>query len=250
MNVHQPLLFERLLYTLYQLENINFDKNSLSNIPKYLFNNNLNLKRISLAENRLSELTFKFDQLTQLENLNIRGNNIRTIEPKATLQFESLFYQHINITWMPIININKNTLYCSNCRDIAFIQWLQKHRNHFADRNQVICFNENVTSENPFHKALSPCVKRVPDNKDATNKILVVVVLVISPSLLICSAFTFRHYLKQRKKKRTKTDFAKTSNKSDNMNFEYFVFLSFSSEDALFIDSNVVPPLTRNLRKR
>ena len=84
----------------------------------------------------------------------------------------------------------------------------------------------------------------VVETHDASVYKNIEIVAVLAPLLLCVSVIAVRHYLNKRKKKRLVKDNALT-----NINYAYFVFLSFSSEDDLFIDTRVMQPLEQCLRQ-
>jgi len=249
MNVRHKQMFERLFFTLQNLEDISLKSNFLTHIPENIFLKNDNLKRIDLSHNHLSKVTFKIDHLKSLEYLNLRRNMISTLDGSAMMQLDNILNTQTGISTSVKLRLNiwDNPLDCSSCKSYAFITWLQKQR-EFLRNSVPCCRNEDKTLEYLFNKRFyDDCVIQVDEEKERERNIIVVVLaLVLLPALMIISAKVLRTYLDKRKGKHVPEEFVKQV-QIENKEHEYLVFLAFSSEDDSFINEEVVPSLTPRL---
>ena len=122
------------------------------------------------------------------------------------------------------------------------LKWLE---NTFPFYENIMCMLGNGTKAYVMNITISEDCPVVETHDASVYKnIMIVVVLVLAPLLLCVSVIALRHYLNKRKKKLVVKDNALT-----NINYEYVVFLSFSSDDDLFIDTRVMQPLEQCLRQ-
>ena len=245
MNKRYRTLFTNVLSTFSKLRCIILVRNVLTDIPEHIFLNNYGLEQIILTDNYILKVTFKIAHLKYLKYLDLRDNRIRVLESSTLSVLQSLFESHLdNITIAPReLNVNKNPL---SCCDNTFIKWLRAYSNHIVRIEDVTCMNEHGAVTNVVNKTLDRSCTVVDAKEESVYKnIAIVAVLVLAPLLLCVSVIAVRHYLNKRKKKRVVKDNALT-----NINYGYVVFLSFSSEDDLFIDTRVMQPLEQCLRTR
>ena len=247
MNTNHGALFGRLFMNLYNLKHIFLSNNSLTNIPEHVFANNHKLELIDLADNHISLITFHIDHLDHLFFLNLQRNFILTLDSSSISRLESLFIKQLNVTRKVTIYLRGNRFVCYTCRHLTFLNWLQSRKKRFS--SPQICLNKNDVTENVVNISLITCGNNNDENKSA-NTVFPIVLLVVSPGCLLLSTLIARYFIKRTTRNKVNDNCKNTASKEYNRNLQYIVFLSFSSEDALFIDSNVVPPLTRTLQGR
>ena len=245
MNKRYRLLFENLLSPFFKLGCIVLVRNSLKNIPEKMFLKNYRLEEIRLANNMISKITFKIAHLRYLRYLDLRHNRIRVLEGSTMSVFQSLFE-----TPLPTgsvgprgIHMDRNPL---SCCDYTFIKWLQAYSKHmFRFEEEVTCIDEHGAVTNVANKTLDKSCTVIDANGESDNKkILIEVALVLSPLLLVVLVKALRHYKSQQINNRGDKDAMKSSR------YSCVVFLSFSSEDDVFIDTKVANPLTQCIRQR
>ena len=245
MNKRHTMLFENMLSTYSKLRSIVFMRNYLTSIPEDMFLKNYGLEQIILADNYLSKVTFKIAHLKHLRYINLRHNCIHTLE-SATLQvLQSLFKAPIDTADnRPCgINVELNPL---SCCDYTFITQLQKYRKSVFGFEQVTCKNEHGDKNYVVNMTIDKsCVVIEANEARDYKKIVIVTALVLLPLLMIVSAKALRHYLDMCTKNKIMREDA-----LNDIRHGYFVFLSYSSEDDLFIDTRVMQPLKRYLLRR
>ena len=90
INVRHTHLFERLFSTLREIQIISLKSNSLRHIPKNIYFNNNNLRKIDLSFNHISKVTFKIDRLKHLMYLNLRSNMIITLGGSSMMRLDNI----------------------------------------------------------------------------------------------------------------------------------------------------------------
>ena len=251
MNMMHKSTFERLFFTLRNMEIISLESNLLTRIPENIFLKNENLKKIDLSNNRISKVTFKIDHLKNLVELNVRKNIIFTLDGSAMTQLDNILNTQIDdfVSNKLVFNILDNRLECSSCESYIFIHWLQQKREIWTNSVKC-CLNENKTLEYLFDKTFhDDCVIKVDEDEDEERDIntsVVVALFLLMPTVMIISAKILRTYLDKRKRKCVKEEFVKKL-QIENKEHEYLLFLAFSSEDDSFINEEVVPSLTPRL---
>ena len=245
MYIRQELLFERVLSTFSKLKYVNFARNGLSNIPKRIFSNNPHLEVIDLSENYLSTITFIVEHLNHLRCLDLKRNYVRVLDGTFIANLDVLFKSQkvVNETEL-VMDLSDNLLECNVCHNYEFITWLRE-RTHYLT-SKLICFNQNGT-ENVSNTTLTECVEISVIEADAQQKVVIIVALIVLPIIMLIAAAVLRKTERIKKQRKVEKAQGTAMTAINVQNYEYIVFLSFSSEDALFIDSNVVPPLTRTL---
>ena len=246
--------FERVLFSLDRLQHIILKRNFLTIVPEKMFLYNLNLQTIDLSDNLLSQITFKINHLKHLNYLNMRKNQIRTLDHPSMLQVDNLFSMQTkaNATSKVVVKLSYNPLNCSSCRSYTFITWLQKRRIISENRFKFLCFNENGTTENVINKTF-PGECHIKDvyvtEGNEENKKFIVAGLILLPALVLLSAKVIMQYLDRRRKVDVIEDIVNRLN-AGHKQCEYVVFVAFSGEDELFINTNVIPQLTDNLQSK
>ena len=184
--------FERIFFTLKNIENISLKNNYLRNVPKNLFLNNTSLKHIDLSFNYIEKVTIKIDHLKNLEYLNLGRNMIKTLDSSAMMQLDQ------QIGNFAVLNLLDNPLACSSCKSYAFITWLQERRTIWK-QTVNFCTNENGTKEDVFRKTFRDDCFIKADQEDDSDTSVVVVALVLVPALMIVLAKVLRMYLDKSK---------------------------------------------------
>ena len=248
MYIRQELLFERVLSTFSKLKYVTFARNGLSNIPKRIFSNNPHLEVIDLSENHLSTITFIVEHLNHLRCLDLKRNYVRVLDGTFMANLDVLFKSQKNVNETELVmDLSDNLLECKVCHNYEFITWLRE-RTHYLT-SKLICFNQNGT-ENVSNTTLTECVEISVIEADAQQKVVIIVALIVLPIIMLIAAAVLRKTERIKKQRKVEKAQGTAMTAINVQNYEYIVFLSFSSEDALFIDSNVVPPLTRTLQGR
>ena len=242
MNMRHRTLFENLLSTFFSLHTILMVRNLLSDIPENMFLNNNRLEIIHLSDNLISKVTFKIEHLKNLRVLDMQRNRIHTLDSSTMLVLQNLFEDYVSTHTLGscVINLSDSPLSCSSCSDQIVLTWLGKYRKHIYDYEITMCMFGNGTKAHVLNVTIAANCSVIETHPTSIYKNIVIVgVLFLSPLVMVLSATALRYCIDVRK-----------NNRVVNEEFAYFVFLSFSSKDDLFVDTRVMHPLTQCLRRR
>ena len=126
------------LKNLAKLEELNLNGNFIDEIPKNVFSGLYNLRKLSLNNNKLLELSFGVNDLISLMSLNLSANSIAYASIDFTNQIEGIF-EKTNLK----LTLDMNPLIC-NCKHQHFLTWLGVTL-VISNKNKLNCTFENGT---------------------------------------------------------------------------------------------------------
>ena len=140
-NCFKTQSFWSALKHLANLEEINLNGNQISEIPHGAFSGLYKLKRLSLVDNKLLELSFNVKDLISLEILDVSVNSIQYASNSFTSHIEDVS-RKTNLT----LYLSINPLVC-NCKQFDFVAWLVATQ-VISNKNKLNCTFENGTRIN------------------------------------------------------------------------------------------------------
>lgn len=234
--------FENLFKTLNNLTVIDMSANALSVLPEKLFGNNYNLEAIILAQNDLEYFTLELGHLRGLRYLDLSYNSLKLLD---SVSRQSIM-NSINLSPdVPVeINLSSNPISCSKCSDYSTITWLLKNE------KSLLLYNETCEDGQGNEVQLSKHVET--DVSDFCSEDLATVTLLVSSVFLVVSLliiFFIRRFLRKlsRRSERRK-DILEVIRKDTN-DFEFLLFLAFSSDDEDFVNNYVLDELRETLKQ-
>lgn len=252
-------LFRQLINAIKNLKTIDLASNQFIDIPNDFFDNNAKLEVINLAENRLTQIHFKLSHLLNLRVLNLAMNSIKLLDQASMNYLVALFEtvksdinnstnigttldSNLNHDEMKVI-LKLNPFACDTCKSSDSIHWLLK-----ADLVHGVNENITCTSETGelihVNKDAATNVQQICDRK-IRNTVLTACFVTFS-LIFISAAFTIhirrKRLLQQRKR-------IEVINELRNDDRRFVVFLSYNSDDELFVRDNVVEPLNEGLQR-
>ena len=139
--------FWSVLKNLANLVELNLNGNWISVIPRDAFSGLYKLRKLTLIDNKLLELSFDAKDLTSLDILDVSGNSIQYVSNSLTGQIEDVS-RKTNLT----LYLNINPLVC-NCKQLDFVIWLVATQ-VISNKNKLNCTFENgtrISLEKMFH---------------------------------------------------------------------------------------------------
>jgi len=106
------------------LTDIHLDDCNITNIPTTMFSRSVNLQHLDLSKNALRTFDFDLQNCTMLLSLNLRRNNIETINQKRTSHLTQLALRKTAGNNL-VVDLTENRLHCL-CNTTNFIKWLQR----------------------------------------------------------------------------------------------------------------------------
>ena len=126
------------LKNLANLEDLNLNGNLIADIPHGAFVGLYKLKKLSLYDNKLLELSFDVSTLISLEILDVSANSIGHASHSFTSQTEEVS-KKTNL----ILYLSLNPIVC-NCKQLGFVSWVLVTR-VISNKNKLNCTFENGT---------------------------------------------------------------------------------------------------------
>ena len=114
----ESLSFWSVLKNLANLEKLNLNGNSITEIPHGAFSGLYKLRTLLLNNNKLLTLSFNVNDLISLETMDLSANSIGYASNSFTSQIE-------DISWKTnlVVHLGINPLVC-NCKHLDFVAWL------------------------------------------------------------------------------------------------------------------------------
>ena len=140
-NCFKTQSFWSALKNLANLEEINLNGNQISEIPHGAFSGLYKLKRLSLVDNKLLELSFNVKDLISLEILDVSVNSIQYASNSFTSRIDDVS-RKTNLT----LYLSINPLVC-NCKQFDFVAWLVATQ-VIWNKKKLNCTFENGTRIN------------------------------------------------------------------------------------------------------
>ena len=229
-----------------QLIVIDLSFNNLTYVPEATFSNNNQLQELYLSGNSISHITFDISHLSHLTVLDLRFNSIKTLGLSSRWSLDSLFANRMQplqstanySNTLPEVLLEGNYFSCE-CSSLDFMIWFTESPLFQSIRESYFCeWNEQqiTMTKSAVIMAQQDCEISVP-NHNTTARIALSITAgclgtAILVALIVCTCCKTKGGLDQR---RLLYD--------DNKEFRFPVFLSYSSQDTIFVTQNVLLPL-------
>ncbi|XP_045215724.2 toll-like receptor 10 [Mercenaria mercenaria] len=233
------ILFENLLSSLLQLKSISLSANNLLAIPKNMFVKNVDLETVDLSSNSISQVTFTLSHAKKLKFLDLRNNEIKFIDETSIELLNSISTEKCPEA---IVNLQDNPVSCSECKSERFLTWLLQTK--IINPSKVKCIGENGNRIKVTNAAIE-LVQQICERQKvliATSVSAGTFVLLV----IIFITFVYKRWTQIRKKRNRKSVLQLLQNGQGK--FEFVAFLSYSSSDEEFVESNVYYSLRDNLK--
>ena len=242
----RPRLFEKLFASQTKLREINLSNNRLSEVPHNMFKYNKNIETIDLSFNHFEQLHFDLTGLHHLALLDVSHNNIKVLDEVSINSLNGIKYAMplVSAVRHCIVVFTSNPIKCSTCACKPFIHWLVSSEQVNAKQQNLVCVAEDKTVLNVDDSA----IKRV---QNICDRRIVYVACTISASFIMVtvSLASWSLYRRKRRLQRKRNMEAVISRFiTGEEQYEFVVFLSYSSRDEEFVQDHVIDPLNENLK--
>lgn len=239
--------FNKLLENLQEIRTINIAGNLLNNLPRNMFTSNIHLEVLDLSKNRINQVTFDLSNNIKLKLLDLRENSIKLLNSESIISLNDwLTNDLLNSTSVVMTDLRGNTMTCSTCESLQFLQWILKSKKSINMVNETKCINADNQSVTMVDSST------LSDIETICNRPKIVIGTCISSALLIMiiimSVFARRHYRRQ-KQYRLEMENRIRLIKDGAKEHEFVVFLSYSSNDDDFVHKYVLQPLNDHLQR-
>ena len=230
-----------------ELRIIHLSSNRLKHIPADIFKSNVNLRELWMVKNRLQQIHFNITHLVNLTILDLRHNEIKTLDKTSQKLLEALYHNQIrhydsfNDTFMNRtvdFRLQGNPFAC-DCDALAFVQWFADSPIFVTSKETYKCQmngQEFQMGENAVKAAKSDCARI---EREKLTLLLSVTLCPFCASLMISAAIIIH---KRRKQKLLDQRFASGIQRLRDNGTLFPVFLSYSSDDAEIIKQHMLKP--------
>jgi hypothetical protein len=207
----------------------------------------MNLEFIDLSYNGLTQITFALEHAYRLHTLLLHNNHIQVLDSKSISILTKVPIAPMSGENTTNINVTlyNNPLRCSKCENKQFLQWLVTTEHVNTKTQHLKCYQ----SEDVFEDLNSAAIDHV-ESICRREQVILASTVSISVFLLLIMSSVVVIYLRKRK-----------NNKQNNVNrvihllkqcqnqFEFAVFLSYSSADDEFVRTCVFNQLRDILKE-
>ncbi|XP_053383693.1 toll-like receptor 4 [Mercenaria mercenaria] len=242
----EPDLFEDLLTTQTKLRFINLANNQLSKAPSKLFKTCKNVEIIDLAYNKLEQLHFDLIDLHHLRVLDVSHNKIKVLDEVSINNLKGIPCAKALTSGEKQCSVvfTSNPIRCSTCVNKSFIKWLVNSKKVDAKTQGLSCTSEDGTNVNVDVSV----VRKVQNICNRKTIIIVSSVSTCVTLLAITIVLLFLYRRKRRLQRKRNRENVKNLLIEGEGQYEFVVFLSYSSRDDQFVQENVIDQLNENLQ--
>lgn len=238
MVTESSALFGSMFSDLVNLTYISLSANDLQKIPMKLFAKCKNVEVIDLSSNKLTQVTFALSDLENLRTLDLSQNNIRILSSVSMNNLNSIPKQD-----MCQVIFKSNPISCSECKAKTFLNWFTSSNITDIETQTLTCIDEKGNTEN-MSRALGIvqkiCSRRlIILSASITGGIL---------ALLVIMGLAL-HYTRKKHAQRiqNRTNVVNRLREGEDQ-YEFVVYLAYSSADEDFVSKFVLNKLGENLQ--
>ena len=183
-----------------------------------------------------SQIHFKISHLHQLVVLDLQSNGINTLDADSRAALDSISKQKDKTMF---VRLQRNPFSCA-CEEVDFLKWFQTSPLFVNRRNSYHCTGSDlIMNESAVKASADDCTKEARRRK----KIVLSTVLPTIAVLSTISVLLIWRKQRKRKKYRRLRDERLRQLYENSAQFQYPVFLSYCSEDNVFVYQHVREPL-------
>ena len=233
--------FSELFSYSSDLTYVHLNGNGLLYLPNEVFVSNLNLEHLDLSNNSLTQVDFAISHLLDLQMLNLRLNNIESLDETSRRSLDALYANQIkaNKTETVQVQLHDNPLSC-HCACLGFLQWLVNAPMFSATRHEYKCQLDGrqfLLDADGLNAARDEC------ERERQKRLKTILLSTLLPSaaliIIVTSILLYKRYKKNLLRQRFADGIRRLRKNADR----FPVFLSYSSEDKDFVRSHMLQPM-------
>ena len=233
--------FSELFSYSSDLTYVHLNGNGLLYLPNEVFVSNLNLEHLDLSNNSLTQVDFAISHLLDLQMLNLRLNNIESLDETSRRSLDALYANQIkaNKTETVQVQLHDNPLSC-HCACLGFLQWLVNAPMFSATSHEYKCQLDGrqfLLDADGLNAARDEC------ERERQKRLKTILLSTLLPSaaliIIVTSILLYKRYKKNLLRQRFADGIRRLRKNADR----FPVFLSYSSEDKDFVRSHMLQPM-------
>ncbi|CAC5399742.1 unnamed protein product [Mytilus coruscus] len=230
-----------ILRDVKKLEEIDLSLNRIQLLPWLFFRHQILLRKLTISNNMLDNITFDLSHMDHLMYLDISKNRLSSLSISFRDQLKAKFKQNENLK----VDISENNFRCT-CDNVDFVQWVSIYHPYLDNLHLTRCYLKNTTTLNlQAAQHIYDTLKK--ECSSYTALIIGMVVLIAFFGSIILSGLIYRHRWKIRylyyiiKSKYQGT--IKTPIHTDTREYKYDAFISYAENDSNFVHNNLLHKL-------
>ena len=248
----QSRLFDETFSVLFQnnsnLKEVSLNDNGLKYLPPATFSSNLHLKQMDISNNKIQQITFDVSRLISLDFIDMRNNSVQYLDKFSRGALDSLYEmqrlrnQTKTNSSTFLVDLRENPFSCK-CDSMPFIKWFTVSPIFNTTRHQYHCTLDDREIE-MNDKAVAAAKDDCDRPKRKLRNILLssIIPTTVTATLILVTVYVVKRYRKKKKYQRLEDQVGLLHD--DKIGFRFPVFVSYSSDDVAFVMPNVINPLS------
>ena len=227
---------------------IDLSDNRIQSLTKNLFRYSSKMEIIHLHTNQMTHINLNFHHMKSLRLIDLSSNQIRFLSEENMKDID-LIKRSGNLT----IDLNKNSLRC-DCSSLKFLRWMLSNQKMFRFYEEYSCTFLNGTKGSFLD--LNDIVRKLDLKCQSKTPIIVASVIFIATVLLsVMFAIVYRYrwsirYLFYAAKREYRKYFHRPEMEREADGFQYDAFVSYADEDRTLVIDNFIRVIERNSENR
>ncbi|XP_052780207.1 toll-like receptor 4 [Mya arenaria] len=236
-----------------ELEVLNISNNKLSKIHLDMFKSQRNLRHLRLCKNVMMDFEINISHLTQLQYLDLSGNNIRVLsEPLWKVYIPNILNQRES--GQLIIDLRENPIECK-CENLDFLKWIHSNMENGSTLYVRVSYcllkdmsNVNISDKNQMNTQIEYL------EKICTSYTYLIVILNVVMAIavnIIIAGIVHRYRWRIRywfyvswNKSESRKGYTSLDNRDPFMfGYKYHVYVASFEEDKEFLMEHLAPKL-------
>ncbi|CAG2227585.1 toll-like receptor 4 [Mytilus edulis] len=233
-----------ILRDVKKLEEIDLSLNRIQQLPWMFFKQQRLLRKLTISNNMLENITFDLSHMDHLMYLDISKNRLSSLSQSFRDQLQEKFKQNEELK----VDISGNNFQCI-CDNVHFVQWVSIYHPYLDNLHLTSCQLKDRTTLN-LKEAQHIYDMLRKDCSSYTALVIGIAILIAFCGSIVLWGMIYRYRWKIRylyyiiKSKYHGT--IKTPTSTDTREYKYDAFISYDEHDSDFVHNNLLHQLERD----